>query len=110
MKIFSVLHPRFEKGNDGFLLPAVTNIYPGDWEDTAGGVAGLGYSVCSVEARPSWTSMPTTYPDGSRLDCPDKYKPFYSGCYRVVTSEKTFDQAQEYCKNEGTQIKVSFKI
>ena len=40
----------------GSVLPATAVIYPGDWEDTDVGITNKMYSVCSVVAKPEWSS------------------------------------------------------
>ena len=100
-RIGTVLHPLYSKGDDTAMLPALTTVYPGDWEDIVTGATNLGYSVCSVEASPEWTNMGIEYPNTYHLKCPDFYVPFKSACYRVVTQSFGFDQANDYCKSEG---------
>ena len=100
-RIGTLLHPYYSPGSDEALLAALSTIYPGDWDDVVTGATNLGYSVCSVEASPESTNQGISYPNPYKLDCPLTYKPYWSACYRVVTQQYGFDQANEYCKSEG---------
>lgn len=83
------------------MLPSVSSIFPGDWEDVAGGVTNTQYSVCSIPASSSLSNK-GSYPDKYKLDCPAGYQPYISACYKVVTTQAlSYSDADEFCKAEG---------
>jgi len=83
------------------MIPAVSSIFPGDWEDVAGGVTNTQYSVCSIPASSSLSNK-GSYPDKYKLNCPPTYQPYISACYKVITTQiLSYNEADEFCKNEG---------
>ena len=100
-KVGTMLHWAYVSGNDDAYLPGRSTVYPGDWEEIE--PTYQTYSICSVDASPSFMNTGISYPDVNNLNCPTGYKPKKLGCYRVVTLEKTFDEAQKFCEDEGTK-------
>jgi len=83
------------------MIPSVSSIFPGDWEDVAGGVTNTQYSVCSIPASSSLSNK-GSYPDKYKLNCPPTYQPYISACYKVITTQiLSYNEADEFCKNEG---------
>ncbi|CBY41166.1 unnamed protein product [Oikopleura dioica] len=100
-KVATVLHPYYKAGYDYAMIPSVSSIFPGDWEDVAGGVTNTQYSVCSIPASSSLSNK-GSYPDKYKLNCPPTYQPYISACYKVITTQiLSYNEADEFCKNEG---------
>ena len=59
----------------------------------------LGY-VCSVPVSDTWSSI-GKYPNVDNLECPSGYQPYHSGCYKVFSAARGWDDANQYCVEQG---------
>ena len=75
----------------------------GQWNDMDCNVT-RGY-ICEIRADPQYSEHHPDFPDCSEQSLSDKgFHQFRDSCYNLMTEEKTFDEAEESCRQFGENV------